>query len=220
MDSVHDLGGVAGFGPIPVEPDEPVFHETWEGRVMGMRVLMGFWRRWNIDANRHSLERLPPSDYLSMSYYEKWASGLVNLSVEKGLMSRAEVRSGRPDPDCETAKPPVDAAGVLAFLPLGRPSARQMDDGPRFAVGDVVRTARHMQAGHTRLPRYLRDRVGEIIACHGGHVFPDVSFKMEGEVAQHLYTVRFRGTEIWGDGAEPGHSIAADLWESYLAFEG
>lgn len=220
MDSVHDLGGVEGFGPIPVESDEPVFHEPWEGRVLGMRVLMGFWRRWNIDANRHSLEQLPPAEYLSMTYYEKWAAGVVNLSVEKGLMSLEEIRSGRPDPDAEPATPPADAAGVLAFLPQGRPSSRPMDETPVFAVGDRVRTARNMPSGHTRLPRYLRGRVGEVVSCHGPHVFPDVSFRMEGEVAQHLYTVRFGSTEIWGEETEPGHSVSADLWESYLASEG
>lgn len=217
MDSVHDLGGVAGFGPIPIETDEPVFHDPWEGRVLGCRFLMGFWRLWNIDANRHSLEQLPPAEYLSMSYYEKWAAGVVNLSIEKGLISRDEVRSGHPDPGADKATPPVDAAGVLAFLPQGRPSSRHLDEAPRFAIGDSVRTARNMHAGHTRLPRYLRGRVGEVIAQHGPHVFPDISARMEGEVAQHLYTIRFDGGEIWGDDAEPGHVISADLWESYLA---
>lgn len=216
MDGVHDLGGVEGFGPIPTEADEPVFHGAWEGRVLGCRFLMGFWGRWNIDANRHSLEQLPPGDYLTMSYYEKWAAGVVNLSVEKGLITREEVRTGRPDAGVERATPPVDAAGVLAFLPKGRPSSREIDAAPAFRLGDRVRTARHMHSGHTRLPRYLRDRVGEIVLHHGAHVFPDVSFTMEGDAPQHLYAVRFDGREIWGDEAEAGHSVTADLWESYL----
>lgn len=217
MDSVHDLGGVQGFGPVPIESDEPVFHGTWEGRILGLRFLMGFWGRWNIDANRHSLERLPPGDYLTMSYYEKWAAGVVNLSVEKGLITRDEVRNGRPDAGAERLTPPVDAAGLLAFLPKGRPSSREIDAAPGFKPGDRVRTARHMHAGHTRLPRYLRDRVGEVVLHHGAHVFPDVAATMAGDAPQHLYAVRFDGCEIWGDGAEPGHSVTADLWESYLA---
>ena len=220
MDSVHDLGGVEGFGPIPIEADEPVFHATWEGRILGCRFLMGFWRLWNIDANRHSLEQLPPAEYLAMSYYEKWAAGVVNLSAEKGLITPAEVEAGYPSADAEPRTPPVDAAGVRAFLPRGRPAAREINDAPVFAVGDKVHTARNMHTGHTRLPRYLRGRAGEIISHHGAHVFPDISYKMEGEVAQHLYTVRFSGREIWGDDAEPGHSISAELWESYLAAEG
>lgn len=216
MDGVHDLGGVEGFGPVLVEVDEPVFHHPWEGRVLGLRLLMGFWRRWNIDANRHSLERLAPSDYLSMSYYEKWMAGLVDISTEAGLITRDEVERGRPDPDAERATPPVDATGFLAFVPVGRPSTRELDAGAAFAPGDRVRTARHMHDGHTRLPRYLRDRVGEVVIHHGAHVFPDVSATLAGDAPQHLYTVRFDGRELWGDDAEPGHTVSADLWESYL----
>ena len=87
MDGVHDLGGMEGFGRLAIEADEPVFHHAWEARVMAMRMLMGFWRKWNLDAGRHSVELLPPADYLSMTYYEKWLASLVNLSVEAGLIS-------------------------------------------------------------------------------------------------------------------------------------
>ena len=47
MDGIHDLGGMEGFGKIPIEVNEPVFHAEWEARAMAMRVLMGFWRKWN-----------------------------------------------------------------------------------------------------------------------------------------------------------------------------
>jgi hypothetical protein len=29
-DSVHDMGGMDGFGKVEPEPDEPVFHEKWK----------------------------------------------------------------------------------------------------------------------------------------------------------------------------------------------
>ena len=32
--TIHDMGGMHGFGPVEAEPNEPVFHETWEGRVL------------------------------------------------------------------------------------------------------------------------------------------------------------------------------------------
>ncbi|MDJ0611713.1 MAG: nitrile hydratase subunit beta [Kiloniellales bacterium] len=217
MDGVHDLGGMEGFGPLAIEPDEPPFHHDWEARVMALRLLMGFWRRWNIDAGRHSIENLPPADYLSMTYYEKWLASVANLSVGAGLLSREEVASGRPAPGAEKATPPVDAAAFLRFLPTGRPSEREVNAAPAFAVGDRVRTARHMHCGHTRLPRYCRDRVGEVVLHHGAHVFPDVSATLAGEAPQHLYTVRFSARELWGEAADPRHSVTADLWESYLA---
>jgi nitrile hydratase len=41
MNGPHDLGGMMGFGPINPEPDEPVFHEPWEGRVFGLELSFG-----------------------------------------------------------------------------------------------------------------------------------------------------------------------------------
>ena len=34
MDGIHDMGGMDGFGKVEAEPNEPPFHETWEGRVL------------------------------------------------------------------------------------------------------------------------------------------------------------------------------------------
>ena len=36
MNGVHDMGGMDGFGKVEPEPNEPTFHEKWEGRVMAM----------------------------------------------------------------------------------------------------------------------------------------------------------------------------------------
>ena len=72
MNGVHDMGGMHGFGPVLPEADEPVFHAPWEGKVYAMRRLMGAWQRWNIDAGRHSIEKMPAAEYLESSYYEKW----------------------------------------------------------------------------------------------------------------------------------------------------
>ena len=91
MNSVHDLGGMDGLGPIAPEADEPVFHAEWERRVFALTLAMGFYGAWNIDASRHARERTPPAEYLSSSYYEIWLSGLERLLDETGLLTRAEV---------------------------------------------------------------------------------------------------------------------------------
>ena len=37
MTAPSDMGGrTEFFGPVIKEPDEPVFHERWEGRVFGI----------------------------------------------------------------------------------------------------------------------------------------------------------------------------------------
>ena len=41
MNGIHDMGGMHGFGPVPREKDEPVFHAPWEGRVYAMAIAAG-----------------------------------------------------------------------------------------------------------------------------------------------------------------------------------
>ncbi len=109
MNGIHDLGGMEGFGPVPIEKDEPVFHHDWEGRVMGLRMLMGFWRKWNLDAGRHSIEMLPPADYLTFTYYEKWLASAVNLDESpeiQALLADYDADLGR-FPDGEKRTTPV-----------------------------------------------------------------------------------------------------------------
>src|SRR5882724_9799476 len=66
--TIHDMGGMHGFGPVEAEPNEPPFHEKWEGRVFALQRAMGYTGLWTIDAGRASMETLPPITYLSASY--------------------------------------------------------------------------------------------------------------------------------------------------------
>ena len=54
MNSVHDMGGMDGFGKVEPELAEPRFHEPWEGRVLAMNRAMGALGVWNIDMARHA----------------------------------------------------------------------------------------------------------------------------------------------------------------------
>jgi len=216
MDGVHDVGGMENIGAIPVEENEPVFHHNWEARVMGMRMAMGFWRKWTLDGGRHSVECLPPADYFGMSYYEKWLASLVNLMVGAGLVSRSEIETGKPDAGAEKQTPPIDGQKIMGFVAAGKSTQRDIEDAPKFSIGDKVHTAAHMHAGHTRLPRYARDKVGTVVLHHGAHVFPDTYAHLQGEHPRHLYTVEFSGNELWGEDGDPSLTVTADLWESYL----
>ena len=53
MNSVHDMGGMHGMGPVQPEKNEPVFHARWEARVFALNRAVGAWGKWNIDASRH-----------------------------------------------------------------------------------------------------------------------------------------------------------------------
>ena len=216
MNNVHDMGGMHGFGPIPIERDEPVFHSDWEAKAMALTLAMAAWGKWNIDASRHARERLDPLTYLRFTYYERWLAGLADLMVARDLLSIEELDRGHPTPGSESPAPPLGAGDVAGMLAKGGPADRPLHDAPKFKVGDRVRAATGNPAGHTRLPRYARGRAGEIILHHGGHVLPDSNAHFRGENPQHLYTVSFSARELWGPKASDRDTVTLDLWESYL----
>jgi len=216
MNGVHDMGGMHGMGPIAPEPNEPVFHERWEARVYALNRAVGMLGKWNIDAGRHSCERIPPADYLRMSYYEKWLAGMIMLLKESGLANEAELESGRPTPGSIKGAPALTAEQVPAVVAARGSFERPVNTPPRFAVGQPVRAKKINPIGHTRLPRYARGRIGIVDRIHSAHVFPDSNAHFRGENPQHLYSVRFSARELWGEEAAPHDSVYIDLWESYL----
>jgi nitrile hydratase len=216
MNGVHDMGGDQDMGPIQYEKDEPVFHAPWEGRVYAMNRALGAWRKWTIDGSRHGIELLPPADYFSMSYYERWLARLTEISIKTGLVTRAEVESGKPAPGTSKATPPLTAANAEAAAVIRASTRRPAAVAPQFAVGQRVRTRNINPVGHTRLPRYARAKSGVIDRDHGIFVFPDTAAHDHGEKPQHVYSVRFSARELWGDQAKPQDSVYLDLWDDYL----
>jgi nitrile hydratase len=216
MNGVHDMGGMHGFGPVLPEANEPVFHAPWEGRVRGMFVLLMALRRWNLDAARHAIERLPPADYLRYTYFEKWLDAIISLLLAKELVTPEELSSGHQAAGTAAASPPVTAATVMNVINAVGSFQRDVGANPRFAAGDQVRARNIHPEGHIRLPRYARGRVGVIQRDHGAHVFPDSNSRFAGEAPQTLYTVRFTARELWGEAANPADQISLDLWEDYL----
>jgi nitrile hydratase beta subunit len=216
MNGVHDMGGMHGMGPIEREADEPVFHAPWEARVYALNRATAALGNWNIDTGRHSIERIPPADYLRMSYYERWLAGLIMRLQESGLITRAELESGRSAPGAPKATPPLSADHVSAAVPKRGWFERPVNTAPRFAVGQAVRAKKINPTGHTRLPRYARGNVGTIDRIHGAHVFPDSNAHFQGENPGHLYSVRFAARELWGDAAGAADAVYIDLWEDYL----
>ena len=216
MNSVHDMGGMHGMGPLEYETNEPVFHAGWEARAFALTIAMGAWRKWNIDASRHERELIPAAEYLRSSYYEKWLAGLVELAVKSGLVSREEIASGSAAAGSRKATPALMAAQVAPAIAKGGPTSRDAGEPARFAVGQRVRARNLHPAGHTRLPRYARGKLGAIERDHGIYVFPDTNAHFLGEKPQHVYSVRFAARELWGEQASPRDSVYIDLWDDYL----
>jgi nitrile hydratase len=216
MNSIHDLGGMHGFGPVEPEPNEPVFHAPWEGRVMAMNRAMGATGTWNIDVGRYSREMLPAHVYLASSYYQKWYLGLAQMLVERGLVDADEIAAGHA---LRPGKPLKRGNFTVAEVPrvMTRGSfSRPAQAAARFKPGDRVRAKNIHPTTHTRLPRYVRGHVGTVERLHGTHVFPDSVTTGRGDDPQWLYTVRFDSRELWGAEADPTVTVSIDAFEPYL----
>jgi nitrile hydratase subunit beta len=216
VNGVHDMGGMDGFGKVEVEPNEPVFHEHWESRVLAMVRAMGAAGAFNIDTSRFYRETLPPDVYLTSSYYKKWLLGLEDLLVDKGFVDPEEIAMGHA---LEPARPlkhgKLRLDDVERIMVRGK-FGREARAAAKFKPGDRVRARNMHPATHTRLPRYVRGHVGLVERVHGCHVFPDSAAQEAGENPQWLYTVVFDGAELWGPETDPTVRVSIDAFEPYL----
>jgi len=216
MNGIHDMGGMQDMGPVGYEKNEPVFHAPWESRVFAMFLAAGAWHKWNLDAFRHTREVLPAADYLRVSYYEQWFSGLLDLLVRRGLVTAAEIESGVPAPGTTPATPPLTPEKIPPLIPNRIHAQRDVSVSPRFKVGEQVRARNINPVGHTRLPRYARGKFGAIHLDHGVFTFPDTNAHFLGEKPQHVYSVCFAARELWGAQAAEKDCVYLDMWDDYL----
>ena len=210
MNGIHDMGGMHGLGPIEYDRREPVFHEPWEGRAWALVRTMG---RWSRPKNfRFEIELLPAADYLRMSYYERFIFLLVERLKRSNLVTSAELESGKAEPgSLKPTPPPETIRGDTAPVDVA-------PKPPRYKVGQHVRARNINPLGHTRLPRYARGKRGTIMRDNGAFAFRDTDVKGDplDRNPQHVYTVRFRARELWGEQAEPRDSAFLDLWDDHL----
>lgn len=210
------MGGMDGFGKVEAEPNEPTFHERWEGRVMAMVRAIGANGGLNIDSQRFAREMLRPDVYLSSSYYQKWFLALEQQMIERGMIGADEIESGH-----SLRESPPLMRGTFEVMDVERVMTRgsfrrEPRAEPAFVVGERVRTKNINPVTHTRLPRYTRGHTGVIERINGCHVFPDTNAHGKGDNPQWLYTVVFCGRELWGDDADPTLKVSIEAFEPYL----
>jgi nitrile hydratase len=204
VDGIHDLGGRQGFGPVVVEHDEPTFHAPWERHARAITyAAIGNAPNASTSLFRHAIERMEPVHYLSSTYYEHWVTAAASLSVEAGLVTRAELE--------ERAGGPFPLSGPVHAEDVEIPTAH----GAHFHAGDRVRVRNIHPTGHTRCPGYVRGKVGVVTRLDGEWNIPDVEAHSPARVPEMLYSVRFDAHELWGDG-QSGATVNVDLWDSYL----
>lgn len=216
MDGLHDLGGVEGFGPVDQEDYGRTFKYAWEGRMNGIAAAMARPPGWSIDWFRHARECVRPEDYLTRSYYDQWNLAYAAMLVDSGSVSIEELASGKASlPVTPPKSRPMGAAEVLGKVHPPHDPHRPGGVAPRYRPGDAVRTRPVGFAGHTRLPRYARDKPAVIHACYGRQLLPD-AVAAGREEAEPLYCVMLRAKDLWIEAADSPDEVFLDLWESYL----
>lgn len=210
MNGAHDVGGMQDMGPIQPEHNEPVFHTEWERRVFALFNAVDV--EWPY--RRTQIELIPPADYLRMSYYEKWLMALPQILIKTGMATPAEIESGKAVGPVTTGHHVLTVAEVATWnVPDTSP---KLTTTAHFHAGQRVRARNLNPVGHTRLPRYVRGRVGTIERDGDVEELQDSDIQALGPKQQHVYTVRFAARELWGDQASPRDYVYVALWEGYL----
>lgn len=218
MDGVHDLGGMHGFGPVATD-DDAAFHAEWERLVFAMDRVLRSHGIYGVDEKRHAIERMPPSEYLDSSYFERWLAALETLLAEHSILRVEEIDARAADPDGAPVQPSPASDGSLASVfrdAFEAPAAFDREtDAPQFDPGDAVIVRNRHPSGHTRAPRYARRARGTIDRVHGTFVLPDAAAHGDDR-ASPLYSVRFTPESLWGPDHESPGAVYIDLWEPYL----
>jgi nitrile hydratase len=211
------MGGMHGFGRIDRENDY-VFRTDWQRRAFGIVEALAGVIPFNADTHRQALERISADQYLRHDYFEKWVMATETLLLEAGLVSNSELANGKKEFEVDLSdRQPVGPKELVEAFIAGVPLEFPAESRPaRFDVGDTVRVTSNSPQHHSRVPRYIRGRVGTIIEDAGVFQFADTVATGRGQCPQHCYTVAFSAKSLWGDTAEAADTMHTDLWESYL----
>ena len=123
MNGIHDMGGMDGFGAVEPEPDEPVFHHPWEGRVFAIRAALRPKDRvpgWG--SFRYDLERIPP---------RRLPPHVVLRALVRDLRGPAPAQRPRHEGGARVGTPEARAAGTAPPSRAGRAPFRPRPTGHR-----------------------------------------------------------------------------------------
>lgn len=240
----HYLGGLEGLDSEPLDFETKVFVEPWETRIFGIHVAMmalskhlsetplqypiesvptTFKSTWTWADLRKGAEAMNPFDYFRFRYYEKWLGGISGFFVQEGYITQEELdartatfleKTAAPLPG--VSEPAIDDQ-VIDYLRRGDPAIREVADPPKFSAGQTVKVKDVPTTDHTRLPGYLRDRIGIIDKVYEGAYAYLCSTGTDGlGEPMYVYSVKFDPKDIWGEMAESKSWVYADLFEVYV----
>jgi nitrile hydratase beta subunit len=239
----HYLGGLENLGPVDFE--KRVFVQEWEKRIFGIHTAMmaesvhlsaalpqypmdtlptTFKENWTWASLRTGAEGMQPFEYFKFRYYEKWLMGISQFFVDQGYISAEELDSltaiYREQPDAPLPVQPNAAIKeqIGRYLHQGDSGLRGLPQPARFAAGQTIRVADPVAVDHTRLPGFLRGKLGTVARVYPGAFEYFVSTGADGlNGPMPVYQVAFDPVHIWGkEKSEPNTTVYADLFEAYV----
>ena len=210
MSSLHNLGGMQGFGAVWAVQEGTAFYTDAERRVfrLMMGLMAGGW--CDTDGFRAEVEGLPVQIYARECFPVNYFLGMEKQLAERGLLRPGDLEAwmrgvkpaGRP-----ATPPPIMAGGSEPPAPA------------RFRVGDRVKIRTFDTQGHNRLPNYLRGQTGTITAERGLVDLPDALAARAGRKPRPVYTVEFLARDVWGDPAVGDDRLSAEIFQDYIEAE-
>lgn len=239
----HHLGGLENLGAVNV--DMRVFAQAWEQRIFGIHTVMmaesahladavprypmaslptAFRENWSWASLRTGAEGMQPFEYFKYRYYEKWLMGISQFFIDRGYLTSAELESRsthyRNAPEAPLPDSPNIALKnqITRYLEQGDSPLRPSSKTTRFAIGDSVRVQDPEAVEHTRLPGYLRNKIGKVAEVYPGAYGYFVNTGPDGiGDAMPVYRVAFDQDVLWGEGkGEANVTVYADLFDAYL----
>ena len=217
MNSIHDLGGMDNFGPINRDENEPVFRDDWERQIFALTIAAFPAGYCNVDEMRRTTECIEPAVYLRAKYYQKWLLTLESIVIEKDMLTREELDAGR--------SIRTEGGNILPAVPIemiqyamSNPVSARVDEevDPKFQVGDRILARNLNPMHHTRIPRFIRGKRGEIVQDHGVFLLADTNAHGGPDKPQHVYSVKFSACELWGEDAPAKDTVCIDLHDDYM----
>ncbi|WP_426955594.1 nitrile hydratase [Muricoccus radiodurans] len=89
--ATHDMGGAPRFRCTAVERDEAP-PDDFGKRVDALRQLLAQKKLMTVDELRRGIEAIPESEYLDLTYYERWLRSITTLMLEKGVVTQEDLR--------------------------------------------------------------------------------------------------------------------------------
>jgi polyhydroxyalkanoate synthesis regulator phasin len=202
---VQDIGG----SDLVDEPPAPPFNldtlregyrkfAYWEGQVHAVVGLLVGKGLLTLDEMRRGVESLSNAQHTGgLNYYERWASSVLIISLERGTITQADLD--------RHMGPPVESC-----------------DEPSFSVGQRVRVraeniATRWRRPHLRTPGYIFGAAGVVERYVGVFDSPELNAFQHVEGVQPLYRVRFAMGDVWREYDGPAQdTIDVEIYQSWL----